>query len=956
VPLLRGDCDRDSERELKGYALLALWPDDITAAELFASLTLLKNRVHGGSYALFLNKLTKTLPPAALPEALRWTIRLPARRDVSLASGRLLDQILRMAWDRVEDAEVRALLAQAVIRRLAVHDGIFEGRGHRGEETPDPARDDGRRRLLVTAMVALLPWGPHDASSLINHGLVLAQDVPWAIEQLRAGATPTEREHWAAVLSEVACRSWTFEVADPILGALDELGELRQAMPWLIKDVELGSAASRRMRREYRRVRKLRGYLRVKRRMPRRFSRMHKRIEVRLRQFREGDVDAGWRLHLLLAIDPEGKSHGDLHEEDLTTFPGWQCADEETRARILDVGREYLLRANEHSEKWLGKEVLHHPAAAGYRYIHLLDAVDPAWLDEHAAAVWANWSAISVAFVLDADAQSQRVVSRAYRAEPARVRDVLSILLDEDHRKHGHPYRLHQMAACWDADLGRFLLQYARRPDLKPRFLGELLDELMRHGVEGATDAAVSILDGPVPEGEPGRLRSHAAAHALMAFCPEVGWPVVHPLIEADPDFGNEVFLTFVDEVEFRRASTWGKGLSIADAVAIYVWIERHFPSDNDPQSPQGEIHEITPRHRVAELRNTLLSELGSRGTMEAVAAIEQLQKTFPDRDFTWSIHGAKEAAAQGTWTPRAPREIIDLHPFRCTPMSDHPPPAAAPSFSFPPPLVEAYRQNKLAVLFGSGLSMARDVMGKFPRWNELPERLFDQAQNHGVLEPQQLDGLRTFCKGGHLSLEGMLRVLDVPKDSLRGARRYQAALNAVFRPPNATPGDVHRALVELGLGVLVTTNYDQLLEKAEPARQPYTWKKSDGVLSDIKEGRKVLYKIHGTADDEHTVVMTRSEYDAAARDEPYQRAMSYLLQTYTFLLVGYGINDPLDLDLIFELNMRAFGSATSLHYALMNDPRDRDRWQRELNVQVVPYQNHDDLPAILRALRATKP
>ncbi|WP_437325784.1 SIR2 family protein [Sorangium sp. So ce381] len=956
LPLLRGECERDPEGELKGYVLLALWPDDITAVELFASLTPSRTRIHGGSYGHFLDRLIETLRPAALPEALRWTLRLPARRDVPLWFADLLDKILQMAWERLENAEVRALLAQAVVRRLAVHDGIFESRGHRGEETPDPARDDGRRRLLATAMVALLPWGPYDTCSLVHHRFVLPQDVPWAIEQLRAGATSAEREHWAAVLSQIACLNWTFEIADPILEALDELSELRQAMPWLIKEVELGSALSRWMRRQYRQERKSRGRFRVKPLVPRKFSRIGRRVQYCLRRFGEGDADAGWKLQLLLAVDPEGKSHGDLYEEDITKFPGWQRADEEVRNRILGVGREYLLRANEHSGKWLGKEVLYHPAAAGYRYICLIDAFDPAWLDEQAVAVWANWSAIAVAFALNADAQSQRIVSRAYRAEPARVRDTLRVLLDEDHRKHRYPFRLYQMAACWDADLGRFLLDYAQRPDLHPRFLGELLDELILHRIEGAMDAAVSILMGPVPEGGPGRLRAHAAAHALMAFDPKVGWPIVRPLIEMDPAFGNEVFLTFVREVEDRHSSAWSKCLSIADAVAIYVWIERYFPSDNDPQDRQGEIHEITPRHMVAELRNSLLSELRSRGTIEAVAALEQLQKTFPDRDFTWSIHGAKEAAAQGTWTSRAPREIIDLRPTPCTPMPDHPPTAAAPSFSFPPLLVEAYRQNKLAVLFGSGLSMARDVMGKFPRWNELPERLFEQAQNHGVLAPQQLDGLRTVLKGGHLSLEGMLRLLDLPKDALRGARRYQAALNAIFRPPNATPGDVHRALVELGLGVLVTTNYDQLVEKAEPARQPYTWKKSDGVLSDINEGRKVLYKIHGTADDEDTVVMTRSEYDAAARDEPYQRTMSYLLQTYTFLLVGYGINDPLDLDLIFELNIRAFGSATSLHYALMNDPHDRDRWQRELNVQVVPYHNHDDLPAILRALRATKP
>lgn len=103
---------------------------------------------------------------------------------------------------------------------------------------------------------------------------------------------------------------------------------------------------------------------------------------------------------------------------------------------------------------------------------------------------------------------------------------------------------------------------------------------------------------------------------------------------------------------------------------------------------------------------------------------------------------------------------------------------------------------------------------------------------------------------------------------------------------------------------------------------------------------------------------MTRAEYTRAAAHVPYQRAMSLLLQSYTFLLVGYGINDPFDLDLVFGLSTSAFGSAARAHYALVKDAaqNDRDRWQRELNVQVVPYQDHGDLPGILRALRAAKP
>ena len=285
--------------------------------------------------------------------------------------------------------------------------------------------------------------------------------------------------------------------------------------------------------------------------------------------------------------------------------------------------------------------------------------------------------------------------------------------------------------------------------------------------------------------------------------------------------------------------------------------------------------------------------------------------------------------------------------------------PSTTPIITFPPPLVEAYKRDRLAVLFGSGLSIAGDVVGNFPRWKELPERLISEAARHGVLTAEQASAKRAYFRDGDLSLEKMLAELDTLKIALRGARKYQHALNALFRPKDAVPGDVHRALLELQLRILATTNYDELYEHVEgpPVRKAYTWKEADKVLSDIEDERRVLFKVHGTAESEESVVMTSSEYNDAAKHATYQRVLSHILQEYTFLLVGYGMNDPFDLDLVFLLNASSFGSVSRSHYVLMKDvsPSESDRWQREHNVHRVRYEKHEDLPAILRALRATK-
>jgi tetratricopeptide (TPR) repeat protein len=275
---------------------------------------------------------------------------------------------------------------------------------------------------------------------------------------------------------------------------------------------------------------------------------------------------------------------------------------------------------------------------------------------------------------------------------------------------------------------------------------------------------------------------------------------------------------------------------------------------------------------------------------------------------------------------------------------------------SFPQPILDAYRDRKLAILFGSGLSIAPDVQPRFPRWKELPLRFLDHVEAQGIWSKAVIGAKRTIFQQPDLSLDGMLSELDTLAVALQNARKYQAALSGVFRPANPTPGEVHRALVALDLLVLATTNFDSLFEHAEgpPTRAGYTWRDADNALADIEAGRKVLFKMHGTAENEATVVMTRREYDRAATDVPYQRIMSHLFQNYTFLLVGYGINDPRDLDLVFELNTKAFGVTARAHYALIHKDEaapHRDRWQRDMNIQVVPYDDHGQLPKLLRKL-----
>ncbi len=273
-----------------------------------------------------------------------------------------------------------------------------------------------------------------------------------------------------------------------------------------------------------------------------------------------------------------------------------------------------------------------------------------------------------------------------------------------------------------------------------------------------------------------------------------------------------------------------------------------------------------------------------------------------------------------------------------------------------PKPLLEAYRNDKLALFVGSGLSLGADVKGRFPTWSQLPERLLERCEHYESLDEEALAAKRARFKA-RMRLEDMLSELGTLRTAL--GRDYQNALNHIFRPGDEVPGAAHHAVIALGTRALLTTNYDQLFEMVPetPRRQPYTWKEAPKVLGDLRAGRKVLLKVHGTAEHHETVVMSEIEYREARADASYQAVLRYLLQEHMFLFVGYGMNDPLDLDLALSGNLGVFDGSTQRHYVLLKGATEIDceRYERTYNVRAISYAEHAEVPAILARLMDSK-
>lgn len=138
-----------------------------------------------------------------------------------------------------------------------------------------------------------------------------------------------------------------------------------------------------------------------------------------------------------------------------------------------------------------------------------------------------------------------------------------------------------------------------------------------------------------------------------------------------------------------------------------------------------------------------------------------------------------------------------------------------------------------------------------------------------------------------------------------------------------ASTSRLHKAIIALNQRIVVTTNFDKLIEKA--------WNESEvqhfsTVISKIdqqafklfRDNESYLIKIHGSIDDLNSIVFDTSSYQRSVfSNRFYQDLISTLLLTHTFLFIGFSMDDPA-VSLLVESHAHRF-SDTRPHYAFFS-------------------------------------
>ena len=360
-----------------------------------------------------------------------------------------------------------------------------------------------------------------------------------------------------------------------------------------------------------------------------------------------------------LTLKPTNTHYGDELEPDITALPGWVDADEETRRKITSAAKKYLQILDPNVPHWLGTNIIHRPAFAGYRALMLLAMTDPESFSAIHADVWKKWAPVILAYPISGihgKLQINRdLVKLAYRHSPEAVIETLLALIDAENKNMGSLFITRKMEECWDVRLCSVLAEKLRDESLTPKSMSELLDDLMLRNVPQARSFAEELLACPIASSGDSREKAIVAAHVLLTKAQDAGWRVIWPILQHDVTFGKDVVST-LDRYS-DKDSSWTQ-LDEEDLADFYIWLTRQFPHSTDP-NPTGS-HWVGPNDRARGLRDGVLNVLKIKGTFEACDAIRRIRGEFPELDWLkWVQTDAELQARRESWIPPQPQQLL---------------------------------------------------------------------------------------------------------------------------------------------------------------------------------------------------------------------------------------------------------------------------------------------------------
>ncbi|EKQ67207.1 hypothetical protein OsccyDRAFT_5036 [Leptolyngbyaceae cyanobacterium JSC-12] len=665
-PLAIEQLPEDEDDQLKGFALCALWSELLTAEELFSVLTRPKKRNFFGSYQMFIDlELVPRLQPGDLVVALNW-LGNQGIRCFGHPFEKLGNAILLKAWENFALPGIAEKFTRVALVQWKDHQRIITGDDKLQQRFALSLLNDSKKRhTLIEQAVLIISETEEDPYFLLSsptENILISEDIFWMLEKLQNANYEKAEKIWSQLLQ------WSFnrqdaKQVDAIVVATQTNNILQEVFASYFSPIDLNSIQADKLRADYLRMQEMQER---RQNPPLLDPPPRERVLQLLEKLESGDLSAWWQLNMEMTLKPDSTHYDNEFELDLTRLPGWQEAEESTQTRIIEGAKKYIQEQNDIDYEWIGTNTFDRPSLADCRALQLLLKESPDFLENLSSENWRKWAPVIVAApsINQHKDSYLEIVKYAYLNASQESIDTLITLIDR--QEYGYTDLISRFNECWDEQLKLSLLEKAKDPALKPKCVGQLLEELLKRGSTEAKDLAKSLISFPLPLTGDERERALIASRVLVENSDPSSWSFIWSLIQQDSSFGHEVFeLT---------ASRYSRGIQLnlteTQLADLYVWLVCQYPYDEDPDysdedpdySNEVLAHSVTARDGMARLRDSVLVQLKERGTLQACTEVQRLIQELPS--ITWltkTLIDAQVNMRRKTWQPPKPEDILQL-------------------------------------------------------------------------------------------------------------------------------------------------------------------------------------------------------------------------------------------------------------------------------------------------------
>ncbi|MGB7061012.1 MAG: SIR2 family protein [Candidatus Zixiibacteriota bacterium] len=257
------------------------------------------------------------------------------------------------------------------------------------------------------------------------------------------------------------------------------------------------------------------------------------------------------------------------------------------------------------------------------------------------------------------------------------------------------------------------------------------------------------------------------------------------------------------------------------------------------------------------------------------------------------------------------------------------------PKIKIPDAVVEAYKKKKLVLFVGAGLS----AMCGLPTWKQLMLQFIKECENHSC-DGKQLRWLKAWHGKREYARVAERCYQILPTDSFIGV-----LTKACKKKSN--PGGLHKVITSLELPCLITTNYDQILERSYAQFKRTTVSVFTHLPAQISvandEDGFYIFKIHGDIDRPETLIVTQSHYDGIMKNnKSLELYLNAILFNHKLLFVGYSISDP-DINYFLDFLKTKLGAYARSHFAIADGlgAKKKEDLRSRFNIITLPVKRN---------------